>query len=432
MKRLIPFIAAVAVIFSALQLHSFASASYTGFAASVVYGNSSSSSHGFMIDGYDFIATCDNNNYGFTWNGINYTLRRYYSSVITAGSKTNIIIRSAETNDCYVMGVNAQIGSSGVWLYAGIRGTTNPYLGLGFNDYTISVDPSSYTEGTLNYALAVLYNQSKANNNVVPLERLAVIISGTTEFDLQSVNSGDIGYVYQGIITQDGTLLSSVRSNYHYNAENLIINFKLDKNFAGIPEYDNYWYLYCDGYEPFRIPRSGIGYNNYYSFSATAGDDYYQCTLGLSGRYVITSSRLDYYFIEQILWQLFDVEYIDTSRFVWCSPATIDQDQQQEIINREDVIIEQLDDIYNAIIGGDETAPSSPSEDQLVNMIDKSALENARSQINAFDVSAYAAAVSAILYINTAWANYPVFASAIILVGVGFLIFTIINGLKKK
>ena len=435
MKRLIPFIAAVAVIFSALQLDIFAT-SYTSVkCASVIYGSNSTNATGFLIDSYSYSCRYYSS-VDYTQSDRTYHIDRYVVSGLSDVNRNNMIIKNNDVdNTAHVMGIQRKVGNTDLWFFC--RWYLSNSFGIGFNNYNIDIDPSDFSKGSLDKSIAEIYVNAKANNNHPDISRIALVISSTTKFDTSAVISGNFGQVYQGVVTTSGKLLSSDSTPYYYDALNMTILWHLNTTWKGITVDDNFWMLYKLNRNMSYIPRSNnitgpgfsLGYQN------NDGIDYYSITL--TGLYYYNDSYSLNAFITDLLFMLLDVDgtnatEFDSTRYIWCVPASIDQNQQQEIIDQQDVIVDKLDDLYNVIVGGDETAPSSPSEDQLVNMIDKSALENARSQINAFDVSAYAAAVSAILYINTAWANYPVFTSAIILVGVGFLIFTIINGLKKK
>lgn len=430
MKRLIPFIAAVAVIFSALQLDIFAADTYTVKYATRVYGSTGVNSSGFLID-FERTTATHSSNTVITSGSHQYIVNRYVVSGLSGSTSNMIILNNDEDNSAHVMGITRHVGDTDLWFFC--RWHWSNGFGVGFNDYNLDIDPTSFSVGSLDRSIAEMYVAAKANNNVVPIDRIVPVISGTTQFNASAVNSGDFGEVYQGVLSSDDTLLSSGSSPYHYNATNMTILWQLNTTWKDVAITDDHWMLHAVSRPSYSFPRSSFSGDGYdVGYQNSNGIDYY--SIELTGLIVYDDLSSLGGFIFDLLFMLFDVDYFSfpNDKYVWCIPATIDQNQQQKIINQNDVIIDHLDNIYNAIVGGDETAPSSPSEEQLVNMIDKSALENARSQINAFDVSAYAAAVSAILYINTAWANYPVFASAIILVGVGFLIFTIINGLKKK
>lgn len=434
MKRLIPFIAAVAVILSALQLDIFAADTYSVKYATRVYGSTGVNSSGFLID-FERTTAIHSSNTVITSGSHQYIVNRYVVSGLTGSTSNMIILNNDDDNSAHVMGITRHVGDTDLWFFC--RWQWSNGFGVGFNDYNLDVDPTSFSAGSLDRSIAEMYVAAQANNNVVPIDRIVPVISGTTQFDASAVSSGKFGEVYQGVVTSSGKLISSGVTQYYYNANNMTIMWQLNTTWKDISVDNNFWMLYKLNRNVSYIPRSNgitapgfsIGYQN------SNDIDYYSITL--TGLYYYDDSYSLNAFITDLLFMLFDVDgenavEFESKRYIWCVPATINQDQQQDIIDQQDVIVDKLGDIYDAIVGGDETAPSSPSEEQLINMIDKTALENARSQINAFDVSAYAAAVSAILYINTAWANYPVFASAIILVGVGFLIFTIINGLKKK
>lgn len=434
MKRLIPFIAAVAVIFSALQLHSFAVDPVMIRYATTIYGSTAVNSHGFLIDSEKVSAQLYTRTNIKTGSYV-YIGDRYKVSGITANNTRMIILNNDTDNSAHVMGVSRLLGDTSIrfmcqWYY-------NDGFFIGFTTYSLNINPEDFSEGSLDRAVADIYVYAQQHDQHPDVSKICLSVNNVTKFDTSAVSSGKFGQVYQGIATSSGKLLSSDVTQYYYNAMDMTIMWTLNTTWKGISIDGQYWRLYKLKREMSYIPRAnGVTGNGYYlGYQNTDGVDYYSITL--TGLYYFNDDTALNEFITDLLFMLFDVDgenatEFDGTRYIWCVPASIDQDQQQDIIDQQDVIVDKLDDIYNVIVGGDETAPSSPSEDQLVNMIDKSALENARSQINAFDVSAYAAAVSAILYINTAWANYPVFSSAIILVGVGFLIFTIIYGLKKK
>lgn len=434
MKRLIPFIAAVAVIFSALQLDIFAVDPVMIKYATTIYGSTAVNSHGFLIDSENVSAQL------YTRTNINtgsyvYIGDRYKVSGVTGNNTRMIILNNDTDNSAHVMGVSRRLGDTSLrfmcqWYY------TDGFF-IGFTTYSLDISPEDFEEGSLDRAVAEIYVYAQSHDQHPDVSKICLSVNNVTKFDTAAVSSGRFGQVYQGVATSSGKLLSSDVTQYYYNATDLTIMWTLNTTWKGITVDDSYWRLFKLNREMSYIPRAngvtGQGYS--IGYQNTNDIDYYSLTL--TGLYYLNDDTALNTFITDLLFMLFDVDgenvsEFDSTRYIWCVPASIDQDQQQDIIDQQDVIVDKLDNIYEAIVGGDETAPSSPSEEQLVNMIDKTALENARVQINAFDVSAYASAVSAILYINTAWANYPVFTSAIILVGVGFLIFTIINGLKKK
>lgn len=429
MKRLIPFIVAVAVFISALPLKSNAvlldkKVKY----ATSVYGSNAVNSSGFLIDYQE--ANClfyDRVNIETT--NYTYYCDRYVVGGVVGTNSRMIILNNEEENAAHVMGTSRRLGDTALrffckWYYS------NGFV-IGFTDYNLDITPDMFSEGSLDRSIAEIYVDAKANDNHPDISKICLSVSGVTTFNTSAVNSGEFGYVYQGIITSTGSLLSSSHTLYNYNASNFTISWILFDEWGGLKSDTYSWYLYTPGYPISSFDKSGVS-NEYYTFSCVSNNATYSCGITLSGLYILDYDTADQALISDLLFMLFDSETFEPDKYVWCVSATIDMNQQQQIIDSQGAIEDKLDNIYNAIVGEEVSAPSSPSEDQLVNMIDKDALSNARTQINAFDVSAYATAVSAILFINAAWANYPVFSSAIILVGVGFLIFTIINGLKKK
>lgn len=431
MKKIIPFVIIVAVLCSVLPLKLLAIRSTTIKRAATIYGSNTVGQRSFIIDYRDINATYELHT-TVTYNSITYTVDRYaLPSSFSITSNRVILMENLTGNSNFVLSRVTQIGSTGVYFIFNTVGTTKFYLG--FNDYNVVINTSDYAEGTKDHALAALYNEAKENNNIPILDRLAVITASTV-FDVSTVISGTLGNVNQGIMTQNGTLLTSYFTNYYYNATDMTVSFILFKEWNGVPATNGYW-LYIENYDPsFYSFDGGSGSQYSYSFDDNGATVSMQITL--TGQMYINNqapTEARYKLVEVLLWALFDVEPIFTSQYVWCVPATIDQNQQQQIVDNGAEIIDKLDQILEKMQGEQPSQPSHSNEDQLVDAIDTGAINQAGNVIrDFFAINNYSNGVKALLYMSTPWTQSYAFKAIIAITSVGFLIFTIIRGLKKK
>lgn len=252
------------------------------------------------------------------------------------------------------------------WYYDSANSFTRIYFSIA----NTALNPNDYTG--IGKLLATFYNHiinDTVSVNTFDTE-MFVLIDQTCQISTTNIVTGQIGDVYQGLITNDGNIYSTI-SKYKYTLVNgsLQVSFAIQSSISGINYTDRGLILqYMLDKEEISIPADGqessitypFGtitiYNRTTEANSIAFFIYYNGTI-----YVNTSSPL-YAFITAITMQAFDVIEFNDTQFIWATYANINQDIELSILNNQLVIIELLENgetsAYQEFIDNFESAVS--------------------------------------------------------------------------
>lgn len=437
-KRIIPFIIVLAVLSSVLTMIISAANTSTTRLATVIYKLDTDDN--YYIEGNSFIATSTTIGY-YTYGSTDYLMNYLNSS----SNALTLVLYQAENNRYKLLKANS---SSTTYTQLTIDSTLDLkviyrcYNGLfryGYNKTNVTINPDDYTGVAKAFAYAYANRVGSSTSTKYATDMFAVCNS-STQIVNQSIVTGVIGDVYQGIISEDG-YIHATNSRYNYSLVNgsLQVSFGIQSNLSGIDYNERGLFLHYQLLDQeITIPTDGNNQSYTYDFGSvnvynnSSSNNAISFFFFFNGTQYADLSDPLHAFVTAILLQAFDVVEFNDSQFIWATRATIEQDLQLSIYNGELVIIDQLGKIVSFIEDSTTVDLSEPGFEDVFGMIETQDFLDAKAMIDEVDLSSHIAGVSFI--INTASYAFinPVISTVLLSILFAFSVaIMVIKGLRR-
>lgn len=303
-----------------------------------------------------------------TLNGNSYITeyRKFSSNITTAWAiipETNKIILLTSNSTWQYLTIDEEKN-----LLAAYR-ITNGYFQLGFTTPNDDININDYEGIYKSFAVAWADKYVSGTNSYRYSLEYFTLSTSNTILEFNSIITGNVGDVYQGVISDDNVIYSTY-SKYHYSIDEqrIIIDWGIQSNISGIDYNVNGLYLnYMLDHQKITIPDDGnnatynFNFGELYINNRTTANNGIFFTATLNGSIYISNATPLEALVTQLVLQAFDIQELQDTLFIWATKADINQELSITIIdnqltliglleNGDTSVIENLDNVGSEII----------------------------------------------------------------------------------